>query len=236
MPDNTYQRWRSSALGRITDGLEQALLFDLAGQVRGRSLLDVGCGDGALAVAFAKRDALVTGLDTDPSMLAQARARSIEQSAPIRLVLGRAEQLPFVDAQFDFVMASTLLCLVRDRVRVVSEMARVLKPGGRLLVGELGAWSLWSLARRIRGWAGAQPWREAHFHTPAELRRMMAKAGLRTIAMRGSVYYPPLTWAARLIAPADQWLGRRTTFGAAFLAAAAVKPARERSGEDTRFT
>ena len=133
-----YRRWRSSPLGRITDRLEQALLIELAGAASGKMLLDVGCGDGALAIAFAGRGALVTGIDADPEMLALARARSIEHSAPTHLLLGRVEQLPFADGQFDIVLASALLCLVPDRRRAVAEMVRVLKPGGRLVIGELG--------------------------------------------------------------------------------------------------
>lgn len=223
-----YRRWRSSPLGRITDRLEQALLIELAGAASGRSFLDVGCGDGALAIAFARRGALVTGVDADPEMLALARARSVENAVPLRLVLGRVEQLPFAEGQFDIVLASALLCLVPDRMRAVAEMARVLKPGGRLVVGELGALSLWSLIRRARGLFGAKRWRDAHFHTAAELRRMMTDVGLKTPEIRGSVYHPPLACAARLMAPIDQWLGGRMLFGAAFLVAAAVKPPLER--------
>jgi hypothetical protein len=54
-------RWRSSRLGEITDTLEQQLLFELAGPVAGKRLLDVGCGDAALASEFAGRGAVVTG-------------------------------------------------------------------------------------------------------------------------------------------------------------------------------
>lgn len=223
-----YRRWRSSPLGRITDRLEQALLIELAGAASGRSFLDVGCGDGALAIAFARRGALVTGVDADPDMLALARKRSIEHSAPMHLLLGRVEQLPFADEQFDIVLASALLCLVPDGRRAVAEMARVLGPGGRLVIGELGAWSLWSLIRRSRGVFGAKRWRDAHFHTAAELRRIVTNVGLKTPEIRGSVYYPPLACAARLMAPIDQWLGRRMLFGAAFLVAAAVKPTLDR--------
>lgn len=99
----------------------------LAGAASGKSFLDVGCGDGALAIAFARRGALVTGVDADPGMLALARARSVENAVPLRLVLNRVERIPFSDGQFDIVLASTLLCLVSDRRHAVSEMARMLK-------------------------------------------------------------------------------------------------------------
>lgn len=49
-------------------------------------------------------------------------------------------------------------------------MARVLRPGGRLLIGELRKWSHWSLIRRVRGWFGARPRRDTHFYAGSELR------------------------------------------------------------------
>ena len=69
---NSYARWRSSRLGQITDALERQLLFELVGPVVGKTLLDVGCGDGELASELARRGAIVTGLDADPAMIAAA--------------------------------------------------------------------------------------------------------------------------------------------------------------------
>ena len=64
----SYSRWRSSRLGQITNSLEQQLLCELLGSVAGKTLLDVGCGDGAFAVELARRGAAVTGLDADPKI------------------------------------------------------------------------------------------------------------------------------------------------------------------------
>jgi len=103
-------------------------------------------------------------------------------------------------------------------------MARVLKPGGRLVIGELGRWSLWAGHRRIRGWFGHPTWRAAMFRTPVELHGLASAAGLNVVEARGAVHYPPCGAAARLFAPVDLWLGRRTIFGAAFIAVSATKP------------
>src|SRR5450759_2795555 len=150
----SYARWRLSRLGQITDRLEQQLLFELIGSVAGKTLLDVGCGDAALASEFARRGAIVTGLDADPAMIAAARRRTEIQATQLRLIEGQAERLPFDDAAFDCVIAVTTLFFVRDSERAIMEMARVLKPGGRLVIGELGRWSFWAAHRRIRGWLG----------------------------------------------------------------------------------
>ena len=204
-------RWRSSRLGEITDTLEQQLLFELAGPVANKRLLDVGCGDAALASEFARRGAVVTGLDADPVMVAAARQRTEMEGTRLHLVEGQAESLPFNDAAFDFVLAVTTLCFVRNADRVVMEMARVLKPGGRLVIGELGRWSFWAAHRRIRGWLGYPTWRVAMFRTALELRRLVEAARLDAVQTRGAAHYPPCGFAAQLLAPFDLWLGRQTT-------------------------
>jgi SAM-dependent methyltransferase len=217
-----YARWRASRLGAITDTLERRLLVDMLGHLAGRHVLDVGCGDGALAAALLPGGAVVTGIDLDAAMLAAARRRW--EGASLHLVQGRAEALPFAEGTFDRVLAVTLLCFVGEAERAVAEMARVLRPGGRLVVGELGRFSLWAAQRRVRGWRGDPVWHAATFRTAGDLARLVQAAGLDVSETRGGVYYPPCAAAARLLAPLDRWLGRRFTFGAAFIAAAATKP------------
>jgi SAM-dependent methyltransferase len=231
--NESYTRWRSSHLGRITDTLEQRLLFELLGSVADKTLLDVGCGDGALASELSRRGAVVTGLDADPVMIGAARQRAEIEGNQLRLIEGQAERLPLDDESFDRVVAVTVLCFVRDAERAVAEMARVLKPGGRLVIGELGRWSFWAAHRRVRGWFGNPTWRAATFCTSKDLRGLVEAAGLNVVETRGAVHYPPFGIVARLLAPIDLWLGRQTTFGSAFVAVLATKP-NQRVGEENR--
>lgn len=223
----SYAGWRSSRLGWITDALEQQLLFELLGRVAGKTLLDVGCGDGELASDLARRGAIVTGLDTDAAMISAARRRSESERTQLRLVEGQAEYLPFDNESFDNVVAVTVLCFVRDAERAIAEMARVLKPGGRLVIGELGRLSLWAMHRRVRGWLGSETWRAARFRTASELRSLVQAAGLMVVEVRGAIHYPPFAMAAEVVSPVDLWLGRRTTFGSAFIVISATKPRHE---------
>ena len=217
-----YAAWRATSLGATTEALELRLILDLMGDLAGTRVLDAGCGDGALVAAAAMRGAMATGVDPDPAMLAAARARVERTGLHATFREGRVEQLPFPDACFDIVAAVTVLCFVPDAAAAFREMARLLRPGGRLVLGELGHWSLWAAIRRVRGWLGSATWSAARFHSAGELGALARNAGLSVITVRGAVFYPPLGFFARALAPADPLLGRLTTFGAAFIGLCAV--------------
>jgi SAM-dependent methyltransferase len=223
LPD-AYRRWRSSRLGQITDALEERLIVELVGPPLGRRILDVGCGDAALAVALAKRGAIVTGVDADPRMLAAGRARAEASGVAVQLLQGDVRALPFPDGSFDLVLAVTVLCFANDAARAVGEMGRVLRPTGWLLIGELGRWSLWAAKRRVSSWLGSRVWRTATFRSEYALKGLVTEAGLAVTGVHGAVYYPPFGAMAAVLAGCDAWIGKRTTAGAAFLVVEGRKP------------
>jgi SAM-dependent methyltransferase len=222
-----YTDWRASTLGAITEDLERRLVFELAGEIRGRAVLDVGCGDGALAMAFRQRGAeRVAGCDPDLQMISRASVEATRQQAEIGYVIAAAEQLPFGDRSFDIVSLITVLAFMPKPGLALAEIARVLRPGGRLVLGDLGKWSSWAAFRRIRAWRRGGQWAKARFRTGRQLCRLTEAGGLSVETVRGAVFYPRWAPAARVLAPADPGLGRVTTIGAAFIALAAVKSAR----------
>lgn len=222
---SAYARWRGTTLGRITEAIEVEAVLAATGDVRGRRLLDVGTGDGTYAIEAARRGARVTGIDVAPEMLDAARARAASAGVAPSLLPGRAEELPFADAAFDVVTAVTVLCFVEDAGRAVREMARVLAPGGRLVLGELGRHSVWAVERRVRGWLGSRTWRRARFWSRRELTALARGAGLDVVRVRGCVHYPPAGAAARVGAPVDPLLARVHAPGAALLVLAADRRA-----------
>jgi SAM-dependent methyltransferase len=219
-----YAAWRESTLGSVTERLERAVVLELAGSARGLDLLDLGAGDGTYAIALAGRGARVTALDRSVSVLHAATRRARESGTPVAVIAGDAGRLPFEDRSFDLVVAVTMLCFVRAPQQVAAEIGRVLRPGGRLVLGELGRWSAWAAWRRLRGWLGAPTWRESRFFTAGGLRRFARAAGLVPGRVRGAVFHPPLSPAAVALAPLDPLLGRATTLGASFVAIEARKP------------
>ena len=223
LPD-AYAEWRRSTLGRITDALEERLLLDRIGPARGLRILDVGCGDGVLATRLAQDGARVTGIDASADMLAAAHRRARAAGVDVDLVEGDAGNLPFPKGQFDCVVSVATLCFVEDARPTIREMVRVLKPGGRLILGELGRWNLWAVQRRVKGWLGSDLWRAAHFRSRAEMLALAAEAGLADASVTGAIFYPPVGLAAKAMAPLDHMIGRAMTMGAAFLVMTGTKP------------
>lgn len=110
---------------------DRPAVLGLLGDVRGRQLLDAGCGPGLYLEALAQRGALVTGLDASQAQLGVARARLGPGVPLVRGLLGRA--LPFRDASFDVVVCALVIHYVADRRTAFAEFARILRAGGRLV-------------------------------------------------------------------------------------------------------
>nr|WP_272877284.1 class I SAM-dependent methyltransferase [Neoroseomonas eburnea] len=218
-------------MGTIAERLERRLILELLGDVRGRRILDLGCGDGDFAIELARRGADVTGIDASPAMIEDAGRRAESEGVPVDFRPAGAEALPFPTGHFDIVVAVTILCFVADAAPVFREVARVLRPGGALVIGELGKWSSWAAMRRIRAWLGSPLWRKGHFRTGRELHALAHEAGLQPGPVRGAIYFPRLGSVARLMARFDSRISRVTTLGAAFLAFRAAKPVGARSVE-----
>lgn len=133
--------WERSAAA-WADGVERdlnrtelldALMLRLCGGVHGKRVLDVGCGEGRFCRRLAARGAVTTGLDPTAPLLATARSLHPEGE----YVQGMAEAMPFDDGHFDLVVSYLTLIDIAGYREAIADMARVLAPGGRLLIANL---------------------------------------------------------------------------------------------------
>jgi len=109
----------------------------LLGDVRGKAVLDLGCGSGANTVLLADRGARVTGLDLSPDLIELARQRLHvnEIAADVGFVVGSAHAIDLPDASMDVVFGMAILHHV-DLQKTAAEVRRVLRPGGRAIFQE----------------------------------------------------------------------------------------------------
>ncbi|HXW67399.1 MAG TPA: class I SAM-dependent methyltransferase [Thermoplasmata archaeon] len=140
-----YERRHAHALGR--DGGEAWGLFRIpehtlrmVGPVRGRDVLELGCGAAWWSIALARRGARVIGVDFSPVRLSQASARVRSAGRSVALVRARAERLPCADASFDLVLSDYGATTFADPRRTIPEAARVLRPGGHLVFAHASPW------------------------------------------------------------------------------------------------
>jgi ubiquinone/menaquinone biosynthesis C-methylase UbiE len=133
-PAETYERYMVPAL--FAPAAEH--LLAVARLRPGERVLDVGTGTGIVARLAAPNVApagSVAGLDASPAMLSVARAMAAEEGVSIDWHEGRAEALPYPDESFDLVLSQFALMFFGDRASALSEMRRVLIPGGRVALG-----------------------------------------------------------------------------------------------------
>lgn len=127
---DSYEAENASSL--LNAYYERPAMVNLAGDVSGRRVLDAGCGSGPLSAALRNKGAIMTGFDGSPAMVELARQR-LGDDVPL-YVADLARPLPFTDDAFDAVVASLVLHYLPDWAGPLTELRRVLKPGGRVIL------------------------------------------------------------------------------------------------------
>jgi SAM-dependent methyltransferase len=130
--------------------------FAALGDVRGKRVLDLGCGHGMASVVLARRGAQVTACDLSPGYLREARARADANGVNVRFIACNGERLPFADGAFERIWGNAILHHL-DLVQATAELHRILAPGGIAVFCEPWAGNRWlEMARRRLPYPGKQ--------------------------------------------------------------------------------
>jgi ubiquinone/menaquinone biosynthesis C-methylase UbiE len=138
LKDKLKITWQSGDYGIFAKYLEDGALefFNRLNLQPGTRLLDIACGAGQLTIPAAQRGIKVTGLDLAANLVQQARARAAAEGlSEVEVHEGDAEDLPYEDASFDVVLSLIGAMFAPRPERVASEMIRVCKPGGMIVMG-----------------------------------------------------------------------------------------------------
>jgi 2-polyprenyl-3-methyl-5-hydroxy-6-metoxy-1,4-benzoquinol methylase len=114
---------------------------------RGTRVLDIGCGDAGVLIAFAEQGSVCAGIELDEKSRERGLLRAEEHGVTIDFRSGVAEALPWADGSFDLVILDNVLEHVQDRPGTLREIHRVLRPGGLLYMvtpKPFSAYSLWN--------------------------------------------------------------------------------------------
>lgn len=174
--------------------LSELLTVRLFVPLRGRAL-EIGVGSGRFAAPLG----ISVGLDPSPAMLAHAARRGVETCQ------GVAEQLPFSGDSFDCALLVTTLCFLQSPAKALSEIRRVLKPGGRLVIGFIDRLS--PIGRQYEARRNESMfYRAATFYSAGEVERLLVDAGYAVRRWAQTLTQPP--GEIREIEPASAGRGR----------------------------
>jgi SAM-dependent methyltransferase len=191
-----YDAWYDSEFGAAVLRAEVDCLRPLLG--RPGPGIEIGAGTGRFTEALA----LTCGVEPAPAMLAIAAQRGL---ATVR---GVGEALPLRGGVAGTIVLVTTIEFVADAAQVCVEAARVLRLGGRLVVGFIPANGPWGERYRKAGEAGDPVFSAARFHTPADVTALAVAAGLAPAGARSTLLDEPSTLPTGAVAEgAVEWAG-----------------------------
>lgn len=181
-------------LHRMTPA-RMSYLKSVIGEIKNKTILDIGCGGGLISTPLARLGGKVTGIDADKQAITVAKQHSKAQGLDIDFIHGAAENLVAEGRKFDVVMALEVIEHVDNPDLFVKLCSQLVKPNGIIVFSTLNrTWKSYALgiiaAERILRWVpvGTHDWKK--FIKPSELARYATSCGLTVTDAKGMVFNP----------------------------------------------
>jgi len=162
-----YDAWFTTPIGLLVKKYERELLLSLLRPESDEFILDAGCGTGIFTLDVLSFGTYVIGVDLSLPMLSRAEQKA--RGYHFQAVLADISSLPFSKNLFDKVVSVTALEFIEDAKRVIEELFRVTRKGGRVAVATLNSLSPWAERRKAEAKKGHPLFRKATFRSPDEL-------------------------------------------------------------------
>ena len=178
----------------------------------GGTLLEIGCSVGQFTFPLAKLGYQICGMDLSPNSIEVAKQRAAAQGVTrATFMVGEAETLrPLTDGQFDGVVSFSTLRYVGNLPQALSEIYRVLKPGGRAVIDVPNRWCPWFY---LKPWLGSERHPHDHWFASAKVKGEVKRAGFRDVQARHLLFTPTLAPDALLpLFQRVDWIGERLAF------------------------
>jgi ubiquinone/menaquinone biosynthesis C-methylase UbiE len=177
---DSYDAYYQTEAGKRVNEIEAQLIEAALQKIPAGKMLELGCGTGHWTKFFIENGFELTATDISDVMLKHARQKKLQA----QILKADSEKLPFTDESFDVVSTITMMEFVTDQDKVLSEIYRVLKPHGYVLLGALNGKS--QLAKN----AGNDPvFKNANFFTLESLQEKLSQFGISEISF--GVHFSP---------------------------------------------
>lgn len=208
-----YDAWYQTQKGALVDALETECAFSLFQPTDGMRVLDAGCGTGNFSLKMAALGATVEGIDLSEPMIgyAKEKAAASPYAGQLHFQVGDLYALPFADESFDAVLSMAAFEFIHEDQRALDEFMRVVKPGGRVLIGTITGNSDWGLEYQSHMPREDSVFHHAAFKTADEMRALLSE---QLLASAESVFLPFATPEAEATRELDDAYREKGAVGA----------------------